>query len=134
MTVPDIVDIISKELPNTNSSGEMHFMINIVCKVIQTQFDFNLTKIDNSSSAKEKHVDRLETKISALKEKITRLETTVDDMDQYERRDMVLMSGPALPDESNSENASDLTVNNTKHRRHVDTSHSDISNAHRLGP
>lgn len=47
---------------------------------------------------------------------------------------MALVSGPALQDDSSGENASDLTVNTTKHHRHVDTSHCDISAAHRLGP
>ena len=133
-TVPDVAEIISKELPNANLSGDILSVVNIICKVIQTQFDTFLTKLDSLYTAKDQQVVNLEAKVTALESKITQLENTIDDVDQYERRDTVIISGLSLPEESTQENPSDLIVNTIKQNLHVNFSHSDINVAHRLGP
>ena len=131
--VPDVAELISKEIERTNLSSEMLSLINVICKVIQTQFDHYLAKIESSNRIKDKQIDSLETKISALENKIINLETTIDDVDQYERRDTVIIRGPSLPEESTNENPADLIVNTLKHQLHVYMTHSAINVAHRLG-
>ena len=131
--VPDVAELISKEFESINLLGEMLSLINVICKVIQTQFDHYLAKIKSSNRIKDKQIDSLETKISALENKIINLETTIDDVDQYERRDTVIISGPSLPEESTNENPADLIVNTLKHQLHVNMTHSEINVAHRLG-
>lgn len=131
--VPDVTDIISKELLTSNLSGEMLSVINIIGKVIQSQFDTYLAKLDQINKVKDEKITNLETKVSALENKITVLQDTIDDVDQYERRDTVIISGPSLPDETTHENPADIIVNTIKQQLHINMTHSDINVAHRLG-
>lgn len=131
--VPDLAQIINNELSTTSISGEMLPFINIICKVIQSQFDSYFIKLDKINNERNKQIDHMQAKISALEGKITQLETSIDDVDQYERRDTVIISGPSLPTETTSENPSDIIVNTIKRHLHVNMSHSDINVAHRLG-
>lgn len=131
--VPNATDLIYSELSKTNLSGEMLPLANIICKIIQSQFDSFLAKLDKLSKAKDKQISSLESKLSSLENKITQLETNVDDIDQYECRDTVIISGHNQPEETELENASDVIVNSIKHHLHVNMSHSDINIAHRLG-
>ena len=132
-TVPNLADIISKELPNTSISGEVIPVVNII-KVIQTQFDSYLAKIDLLNTEKDKEIEQLRNKVNNMETKISQLETLVDDVDHYERRDTVIISGPSLPDESHNENPSVMIVNTIKQQLHVNMTHADINVAHRLGP
>lgn len=133
-TVPNLANIISKELPDASISGEMLPVVNIIIKVIQDQFDTYLTKIDLLNTEKDKEIDQLRNKVNTMETKITQLETMIDDVDQYERRDTVIISGPSLADESATENPSDIIVNTIKQQLHVNMTHADINVAHRLGP
>lgn len=85
--VPTIAEIISKELPNSNLSGEMLAVVNIICKVIQTQLDMHFNKFNNMSHAKDQQIVNLESKVAVLQDRVTKLEDCIDDVDQYERRD-----------------------------------------------
>lgn len=133
-TVPGIAEMISKEVSKANLSGEMLALVNIISQVIQSQFDNYLTRLDNLNSAKTKQIDELQTKISALENKVFQLESLIDDVDQYERRDTVIVSGPSLPDETTMENPTEIIVNTIKHHLHVNMTQSDVNVAHRLGP
>ena len=133
-SVPNVAEMITKEFSNSNLSGEMLTLTNIICKTIQTQFDNFFNKFENLNSAKDKLIGKLESKVSALEDKISQLETNIDDVDQYERRETIIISGPNLPDETTMENPSDIIVSTIKHHLHVNMSHSDINVAHRLGP
>lgn len=132
--LPDVTDIISKEAEKVNLSGDMLSLINIIGKVIQVQFTTYLNKLDMINSVKDEKIALLESKVSALEHQVTGLQDTIDDVDQYERRDTVIISGPSLPDESTHENPTDLIVNTIKQNLHINMTHSDINVAHRLGP
>ncbi|KAK3895532.1 hypothetical protein Pcinc_000770 [Petrolisthes cinctipes] len=132
-SVPDVAEIINQELSNTNLPGDMQALVTIIGKVIQTQFDTYFSKFDNLNTAKNRQIDQMQTKINELENKIINLEITIDDVDQYERRDTVIISGPSLPHESTNENPCDLIVNTIKHHLHVNMTHADINVAHRIG-
>lgn len=46
---------------------------------------------------KDKEIHQLKTKVSTLEDIITQLEDQIDDVNQYEKRDTVIISGPDLP-------------------------------------
>lgn len=132
--LPDVTDIISKEVEKANLTGDMLTLINIISKVIQAQFTSYLTKVDIVNSTKDEKIAYLESKVSDLEQQVLGLQDTIDDVDQYERRDTVIISGPSLPDETTHENPTDLIVNTLKQKLHTNMTHSDINVAHRLGP
>ena len=84
--VPDVAEITTQELSNTNLPGDMQSLVTIICKVMQSQLDSYFSKMINLNN-KDKQIDLLKSKISALENKIIDLETTIDGVDQYERRD-----------------------------------------------
>ncbi|KAK3892885.1 hypothetical protein Pcinc_003286 [Petrolisthes cinctipes] len=132
-SVPDVTEIINQELSNTNLPGDMQALVTIIGKVIQTQFDTYFSKVDNLITTNNRQINQMQTKINELENKIINLETTIDDVDQYERRNTVIISGPSLPDELTNENPCDLIVNTIKHHLHVNMTHTDINVAHRIG-
>lgn len=67
----------------------------------------------------------LEFKVSALKHKEVGLQDTMDDVDQYERRGTVIISGRSLPDQATHDNPSDQIVNKIKRNLHINMTHSD---------
>lgn len=71
-------------------------------------------------------------KLSALENKVTELQGNID-VDQYERRGTVVISGPSLPNEATHENPSDLFVNAIKQTLHVNMTHTNVNVGHSLG-
>lgn len=85
------------------------------------------------SEGKNQEVTHLRTKVNSLEDRITQLEDQLDDVNQYERQDTIIISGPDLPQETNGENATDVVVDTIKRTLRVNISPSDINIAHRLG-
>ena len=83
--------------------------------------------------AKLKEVDDLKTEVKTLTEKVSKLEDLIDDADQYERRDCLVLSGPALPTVSTGENCSTIVRNVIKNTCNINIPSHEISTAHRLG-
>lgn len=128
-----VAAIVANELSTANLSGEMLTLVNIISKIIQTKLDTHFDKIAKSHRLNEVQIAHLESKVSALENKIIQLESTIDDVDQYERRDTVIISGPSLPEESNTENPAEIIVTTIKNQLHTNISLSDINVAHRIG-
>lgn len=74
-------------------------------------FDTYLTKLDTLNSAMNEKIAYLESKVSALENKTTEPQDNLDDVNQYERQDTVIISGPALPDEATHGNRFGVMVN-----------------------
>lgn len=107
---------------------------NIMCNVIQKQFDSYLTKLSKANSAKDKQIGNLQSKVTNLENKVQLLESNMDDIDQYESRDTIIISGPTLEEEVINENPTEVIVSTIKHHLHTNISHNDINVAHRIGP
>ena len=85
------------------------------------------------SVRKDQELADLRTTVGTLESRITQLEDQLDDVNQYERRDTIIISGPDLPQETSGENATNVVVDTIKHALKVNISPSDINVAHRLG-
>ena len=55
-------------------------------------------------AAKLKEADELKEQVKFLNDKVSKLEGLVDEADQYERRDTLILPGPAIPVVSSGEN------------------------------
>ena len=82
----------------------------------------------------EKNLEEANASKNLLKEKITTLEIKIDDMDAYERRDCVVLSG-AVPTITPNENIKEVTVEIIKTKyRNLNICPEDISICHRMKP
>ena len=71
--------------------------------------------------------------MNGLQDKISDLESNLDNVDQYERRDTIILSGPSIPAETNTEHTTSVVVNTIKDNLKINLKDSDISVSHRLG-
>ena len=117
----NILELFSRDITKLSEEGKI--IVNIVVKAIAI-----------SSQEKDTTIAKLQSKVESLESKITKLEEQIDDVEQYERRDTLILSGPVLPSEHSMENAADLVVKAIKDNLRVNITHSDINIAHRLGP
>ena len=62
------------------------------------------------------------------------MESHINRVEQYERRNTVILSGPALPAETPTENATRVVVAAIKDQLKLNVKEQDINVAHRLGP
>ena len=75
----------------------------------------------------------LKNNYSSLKKDIAENKFEIDATNQYERRDTLIFSGPAIPKEANKENLYDILVNLIQVNLLLPLGHTDISVCHRLG-
>lgn len=60
---------------------------------------------------KEKQIPNLNTEVNKLKNKTASLESHLDGVEQYERRDNIIISGPMLPPGSPTEDTGNVALN-----------------------
>lgn len=115
-------------------SEESKALVKILKVIITKQFKTELEIIKEEMIKKDTVISNLETEVNDLKHKLHSFETHIDSIEQYERNDTVVVSGPALPPETAPENAKSLVVSTFKDQLKINVKEEDISVAHRLGP
>ena len=116
----DILDLITAETASISEEGKT--IVNTIIKAMQL--------INNQ---KDEKIEQLQSHVSQLENRITELENQVDEVNQYERRDTIIVSGPDLPKEEQNENSVDVVVRSIREKLHININNSDINVAHRLG-
>ena len=85
-------------------------------------------------TAKDEEISQLNDKVTKLETENKRMHKIMDDADQYERKDSVILSGPAVPDMTSSEDTHQLVQQLLKDHLDVTIVKQDINTTHRLGP
>ena len=102
------------------------------------KFTESLSKYE-ALSVKCEEIDSLKTKVDLLEKTVYKMKDDLDWADQYERKDIVVISGSAVPPVttdriSGKENTHDLVCTLVKNNLNVDLLATDINTCHRLGP
>ena len=117
----DLTSLMEAQCASLNTDGKELF------KALVNFFQpFFQDKIQTISS-QQSHILKLESRLNELEQR-------VDDLDQYERRDTLIISGAQLPPESDHENPVTVLVDTLKSNLHIPFSPADVNVAHRLGP
>ena len=66
------------------------------------------TNAEEIISSKNMEIDQLKEKVASLEKDKQQMRKSMDDADQYERKDSVILSGKAVPDMTPNENTHDL--------------------------
>lgn len=114
-------------------SDESRTLVKIIKLVITDQFSEEMQLLREELVRRDTEISELKTEVKDLRNKVDDLETHVDSISQFERRDTIIISGPALPQESQQENSVNLVVNTLKNTLKINIQDEDISVAHRLG-
>ena len=84
-------------------------------------------------NGKNEKIAELENENKSLRESVTKLENLVDDADAYERRDTLILSGPAIPIHQQGELAPQVVKSLVASEFRINVNEADISTAHRIG-
>ena len=104
--------------------------LNKLSDQLQNKFSEN----DQSISELKSQITQLNDKVSALTHTNSSLQYSIDDVDQYERRDTLVFSGKSIPKEIEHENTSDVIIKVLRQTLFMNNiSRSDINVCHRLG-
>lgn len=123
------VDCLLSSLSQENKS-----LVKIIKAIISQQFKIEIETLKDDLRRKETEVEQLQNEVKDLKIKVTSLETQIDDVEQYERRDTIILNGPSVPPETPTENTVSVTVATIREHLKINLKENDLSVAHRLGP
>lgn len=116
----DILSLIGNELTHISEEGKV--IIRTIVKATQLMINH-----------KDKKITALQNDITKLENRVVQLENQIDEVNQYERRDTLIISGPVLPPENSNENSAEVIIRVIKDNLHLNVTPSDINVAHRLG-
>lgn len=116
----NILSLISSDIDNMSPEGKQ--IVSCIVKAMQIM-----------NNQKDEKITQMQGQITQLENKVIQLENQVDEINQYERRDTIIVGGPALAQENLHENSADVVIRCIKDNLHLNITPSDINVAHRLG-
>ena len=108
-------------------------MVKILTKILTDKFTEEVKSLKDCLIAKDEEISTLKKENKLLKSSIVDLELRMDELEQYSRRDCVVLTGQGLPPEEENEKTTELVIKSAKEKLGLDISRQDISIAHRLG-
>lgn len=116
----DILSLINADTVTISEEGKT--IVNTIVKAVQIIIN-----------QKDETIKKLQNHVTQLENRVIQLEDQVDEVNQYERRDTIIISGPNLPKEEQNENTVDKIIRSIRDNLHIHIEHKDINVAHRLG-
>lgn len=105
----------------------------LIITYMQVEFGKMKDEFSAMLNLKQQELDAVKAEVKSLNEKVFKLECLIDDADAYERRDTVVLSGPAVPTFQTGENCKNIVQQVLAQECRVNIQANDISTAHRLG-
>lgn len=115
-----ILSTLEDDISSLSEEGKT--IVNTIIKAVQA-----------ISEKKDQVINKLQDQVTLLENKVYDLENQIDDVNQYERRDTIIVSGASLPKETSNENTTEVFINAIKDNLKINISQTDINVAHRLG-
>ena len=122
------VDALLATLPE-----ECKTVVKVITEIITNRLSEKIVNLQKDLTEKEKAINDLKINVTTLTSRVNVLELHLDDVDQYERRDTVILSGASLPAESTQENTTNIVTQAIKDQLKINIQPGDISVSHRLG-
>lgn len=132
---PDECSDDDNELDNQirHLSPESQAIVKTITSFITQRLTNQISVLKEEITNKDSKILELSAKVENLNCKILDLENHIDEVDQYQRRDCIILSGSSLPPELPDENPANVVINTIKDNLRINMSGQDISVAHRLG-
>ena len=102
-------------------------------KTISEHYDEQLILKEAEIKKLNEKVAKLESNNAELNSKVSALQNDIDAVDQYERRDSLILSGNAVPSESDDEDSVHVVMETIRTQLNIPITEQDINVAHRLG-
>ena len=105
----------------------------LIVSILTEEINKLRSEFSTSLAERDAIIEGLRSDVTQLREKVDKLEHLVDDADAYERRDTVILSGPAIPPVGPGEQTAVVVKDLVKDKLNLEIGLNDISVAHRLG-
>ena len=112
---------------------EYKTVVKVITEIISNQISEKIARLQKDLTDKDVMINKLENNVTNLNNRVDDLENELDNVDQYERRDTVILTGASLPPETPQENTTTLVTKTIKDHLKINMKESDISVSHRLG-
>lgn len=112
---------------------EHKVVVKVITEIISAQFSDKIVNLQKELVEKDKQINQLTCEVTTLKTRVDDLELNHDNLDQYERRDTVILSGASLPQETPQENTTNVVTQTVREHLKINIKETDISITHRLG-
>lgn len=112
---------------------EYKTVVKVITEIISTQLSEKIVNLHKEITEKDKLINCLQSEVTTLTSRVDNLERNQDDLEQYERRDTVILSGASLPPETAQENTTNVVTETIKEHLKINIKETDISVSHRLG-
>ena len=106
----------------------------LIVEIIERKFDTIVPKLTEELKNRDCEVNDLRSEVNQLTIKLGRMEEKINNVDAYERRDTIILSGSDVPSETQGEIVSDIVCGMVRDNLKLGMDVTDISTAHRLGP
>lgn len=117
----DLLSLVTADTATISEEGKT--IVNTIVKAVQILIN-----------QKDQTIEKMQNHIVQLENKIAELENETEEVNLYERRDTLIISGPNLPVEEQNENTTEKkTIRTIKDNLHINIENKDINVAHRLG-
>ena len=129
------IDDINSEVESLKQSlsPDSRTLVQIITIIITQQFSGQIDILKTELKKKETEIAQLQNDVTNLNDKVENLTKHLDNVEQYERRDTILLSGPVLPNETQHENTTQVAIASIKENLKININERDINIAHRLG-
>lgn len=112
---------------------EYKIVVKVITEIISAQLSEKMVNLQKELVEKDKQINNLKSEVTTLTSRVDDLELHLDNVDQYERRDTVILSGASLPPESSQENTTNIVTQAIREHLKLNIKETDISVSHRLG-
>ena len=112
----------ANQIKGTQELAEMNKSISHINEIFE--------EYQKDKKGKEEKNNNLEKKISDMSSKIENLEKSIDDQEQYSRRNCLVIHGIS---ESDGENTDDIVINTVQDKMEITVFINDIDRTHRIG-
>lgn len=123
------VDALFESLPEDYKT-----VVKVITEILTTRLSEKIDDLQKELAEKNKQIHLMKNDILSLNCRVDDLELQLDNVDQYERRDTVILTGASLPPETAQENTTNVVTQTVKDQLKINLKESDISVSHRLGP
>ena len=118
-------------------SEDQRTMVKIINILSKEDLHDQISDLKESLKAKDEQIQGLRNEVHELRQELMSVKQDFDKLEQYGRRENIILSGPKLPletsDGSGNENTTEKFINIVKNELKIELKKDDISISHRLG-
>ena len=105
----------------------------LIVMILEQKMEKMVSSLTDEIRKRDEKIEMLEQEVVNLKHGMIKLDEKLNDAEAYERRDVLVVSGSAVPVVTQGENVFNVVSNMLRDKLRINVKSSDVSTAHRMG-